>query len=593
MYVNATTGLFKCQKGCVEGNFSQFKEMFSPPDPIQELYTYFHEQSIRRLLADQDAMDYLFKRGFTEESLTQFRYGYADKRLYDKVLKRFSKDELLEAKLWFRSDEKDYPYFTNHIIIPFMRAGKYVTFQGRHLDPDAKMRYMFLRGIDPSLYHAEDLNKRGQVWLTEGAFKRDRVVQEGQCAVAIPGASQYKRYLAELRRCENLWICMDTDANEAGQKAALEIAKALPSCMIVTLPLEAGQEKIGVDDFIEQYGIESLLKIPGDHYENGVKQKPTSLLTIVSQWRERVENAEQSGYDTGHERLDSWLGGFHNGTLTFVAGSPHAGKSIWLEDSALRLYKRHENLLVDYYTNDDSLFTTITRLIAKIGRLQPKEVRYAGNAFRDRPDEMRRYEAAANKLAAKSDRLKILDRSYNVSLERLREQLIRWRHENPEGEKVVFIDAFTKTMTNRDMELKDEMSRAIYKSSLLKEISQEAHIPVVCTHELPKLGAHRPNPWNLRGSNTLEYDADIILLCYQEAHIKGIDRTSIKIEYGDAPPSPVLEISIGKDKIAGTPRLTDLFEVDKQTFGFKELPDSMYWAMLNKVKESERAEYSQ
>lgn len=592
-YINGTSGAFYCQRCGFSGGYNDLRNYFEPAEPYANIYEKFHELSVRLLAKDKTAREYVLSRGFTEESLVAYRYGYSDERVYKKLLEEFSRDELIEARLWVSDEEKgfDFPYFSNHIILPYMRGGRYVTFQGRNLDEHSKKRYIFLPGHPPCLYHAEDLSKRGRVYLVEGAFKRDRMVQEGEKSVGLPGANNWKKFVSELNRCDDLWVLLDADANEVGQKAALEITKSLKSCTVVTLPLTDGEEKIGPDDFIEQNGIEALRDLSYKRYEYGVEKKPTSLRILVADWKERVQSAEKSGYETGHERLDSWLGGFHNGSLAFVAGGPHYGKSVFLEDVALRLYKNCDNLTIDYYSNDDSLFTTITRLIAKMGRLEPKEVRYAGHAYKDRPDEMRRFEAAVERLAAKSDRLQILDRSYNIQLETLKDELAAWRQENPQGEKAVFIDAFTKTMTRRDSELKDEMSRSMYKSSLLKEIAQQAHIPIVCSTEVPKLGGKRPNSWNLRGPLTLEYDADVILLFYQEAHVRGIDRTSIKIEYPDAPPNPILEVSVGKDKIAGTAKLTDLFEIRKDLFGFQEVADSDYYRLLSKVKESERAEH--
>lgn len=498
--------------------------------------------------------------------------------------------------MWIVNEDKgyDFPYFKDYIIIPYMRGSRYVTLQGRALDENAKKKYLFLPKRDNCLYHAEDLAKRGRVYLTEGAFKRDRLVQEGQKAVALSGANQFKQHLSELNRCDDLWIVLDSDApNEKGQRpgndAAEELVRHLTKCTLVTLPL-CGQEKMGVDDFIEEYGIEAFLNLPADKYERGTKSKPTSLSILVANWREQIEENE-GGYLTGHPRLDEWLGGYHKGALTFIAGSPHAGKSSIMEDSMMRVYKYHPDLLIDYYSNDDSLFVTITRLVAKIAGLKPKDVRYAKVALEDRPEDMVRFEAAAAKLAGKSDRLKILDRSYNIHLEKLKDELLRWREENPQGEKIVFIDAFTKTMTRKDDELRDEISRAMYKSSLLKEIAQQAHVPLIVSHELPKMFGKRPNSWNLRSSNTLEYDADVILLCYQEATVRGLHGTSIKVEYEDGWCNPILEVKVGKDKVFGCPPQTDLFELRKQDFKIRELSPDDYQNMIQKVRESERKQW--
>lgn len=267
-------------------------------------------------------------------------------------------------------------------------------------------------------------------------------------------------------------------------------------------------------------------------------------------------------------------------------------KTTLLEDFGLRIYRRNPDVMIDYYSNDDSLFTTITRWVAKIGKLKPKDCRYPNVAFADDEEAMEKFEAATKRLASMNDRLRILDRSYNISLETLKSDLVRWRKDNPNAKRAIFIDAFGKTKTNRDGEFSgNSLGLDIYKGSLLKDIAQQAFVPIVVTAEVPKLAGKRPNSWNLKGSATLEYDADRILLCYQEAHVKGIEGTSIKIDYNDGgPASPVLEVAIGKDKVCGCPRFIDLFEFDKLNSTFKEVVDD-YDDLMRKVRESERAEW--
>ncbi len=539
------------------------------------------------------ALQHLFDRGLTEASVADNRYGYCDDRAMSKLIAEFGKDEVIESGLWKFNEEKgyDFAYFGGRIIIPWMKGSQYVTFQGRALSPDARKRYLFLPGKNQALYHGEDLFKSGRVYLTEGALKRDRLAQEGVHAVALAGATNFRAFVDDLNRCDDLWIVLDSDANHAGQNAAREMVAAVNKCTLVTLPLQDGEEKIGVDDFIEEYGFEAFVSLPSVCYERGIEVKPTHLSVIVSAWRKQVEAAEQKGFLTNFKRLDSWMEGFHEGTLTFIAGAPHMGKSMLMEEIELRLFHSTQDLIIDHYSNDDSLFTTITRLVAKLGRLQPRDCRYPMLAFADDPESMEQFQMACARLESMSDRLHILDRSYNVTLEHLRENLRAWRKENPRTKRILLIDAFTKTKTLRDTEFRDQISASIYRSALLKDIAQEAHIPVIVTHEVPKLNGKRPNSWNLKESSTLEYDADVILLCYQEAHIRGLDGTNIRIDYDAGYSNPVLEVIIGKDKICGTPRSTDLFEIDKHAMRLRELKHDEYRQMMDAVRESERSEW--
>ncbi len=592
LYIDAETGLYMCQRCGTTGNFERFRKYFEPPDPISETLARFHEVSVRNLIRDQHAREYLASRGFDEGAVDRFRYGYANASVYERLRRTLSDEDLAAAGLINKHGD----IFTDHIIIPYIRAGQIVTLQGRNLSPTAHPKYIFATGRPNDLYHYEELYRDGPVVLTEGAFKRDRLILEGVNALSLSGANNWKRYVDELNMAKNLYICLDSDAENSqgkrpGNDAALAIAKALTRCTLMELPLDEGESKVGVDDFLDRHTVDDFWKIKQTTYREGKPQKPESLAVIVREWREKVEShSGPGGYTLGHPRLDSWTEGFHPGSLVFLGGGSHFGKTLFLEDAALRMHKYHPELTIDYYSNDDSLFTTITRWIAKLGRLQQKDCKRPLDSFADDYERMARYERAVDKLSSMSDRIKILDRSYNVSLERLRDSLLVWKEENPGKQKIVFIDAFTKTRTDRDREIRDEIGLSIYKSSLIKEIAQETNFPFVVTNEVPKLGGKRPNSWNLKGSASLEFDADVLFMCYQEAHVKGLDATPLVME-SNGETLPIFELIAMKDKMCGTPRVTDLFAISRESSGFLELNDTDYHRMKRYIVESEQKEW--
>lgn len=941
-YVNADEGVFDCKVCGHSGSFSDLKKFYQPADPKQVLMETFHELTIRNLIKSPAALAYLEDRGIGQESIAEFRYGYADASVYAALRKSYADADLRAVGLVGEWKGEPYDTFSNHIIIPYVRSGQYVTFQGRNLNPQAKRKYVFATGLEPGLYHPEDLYKRGRVFLTEGAFKRDALAAAGYHATALPGANDFKRYLAELQNCEDLWIVLDADSPDdkgrrPGQDAAEKIAKALKRVTVLTLPLTGGQKKVGVDDFIAEFGAQALDKIRYVVWKDGKPQRPTNLAFVVRDWREQaMARGESRGLLTGHERFDSTFEGFHDDSLVFAAGAAHMGKCLgrgtpivmfdgtvksvedvangdllmgpdstprlvrgvttgrsmlhrvtqergadayvvnddhilsvkssrrgglsepfnlvakdwysqssafrknlrgymskvefperevgldpyflglwlgdgssnapavttkdpeiveylvqishrydltlravkntsqpenksatyhlgkrhgrlnpikevlkkygilgakripqeylsnsrsirlallaglldtdgyyggsvgyeisqksevlarqvaflarslgfhttlklerkecvnngvwgeyyriritgdvaeiplriqrkkcfkspqankcrdkatrgialeplgigdyygfeldgdglfllgdftvthntsWVEDAAVRVYRNNPEVIVNYYSNDDSLYTTIARWVAKLGQLRPKDCRYPVAAFGSDEEMMARFDKAVSRLSKMSDRLSIVDSSYNVTLETLGQQLIEWRAENPTAKRIVFIDAFRKTKCRRDGEIRDELMLDIYKSSLLKEIAQGAHIPIVVTHEVPKLGGKRPNTWNLRGSGTLEYDADVLLLFYQEAHVLGIDKTEMFVPFeigGRDERSPVLEVICGKDKICGTAtRTTDFFALVKSASAFQEVCDEDYDRLALAMAASERRE---
>lgn len=596
LYINANEtdekyGMWICHVCGSKGNLTTFLAFFEPPSPLQQLYRAAHEVFVKSLLGNEVAMQHLYDRGFADEHIAQFGYGYAGRDYAEKLKERgFTDDDLIGGKLLVERDAGFRPYWWNHIIIPFQRNGQYASFQGRDLNPDTKVRYLNLPGTDTTmLYHPEDLYKVGRVYLTEGAFKRDALVACGNYAAAIQGTGQFMKHIEDLNSCEDLWIVLDADANHAGQEAARKIAEQLKRCHVLTLPLPDDMEKVGIDDFLAEYGDDGLAGISYQAvlYVDGVPQKTRNLASIIETWTAEVEKVDGTlGYDIGHPILMAKTDGLQRGSLTFLAGSPHMGKTTFELDLADRLYRLNPELAIDFHSNDDSLKMMIAKWVARIARLSQSDVRKPLVAYRDNPRALERFYRATQDLQDRANRLTILDRSYRLYLEDTYEDLCRWREANPDAHRIIFFDGFSKTDFKRD-DIREQGMQAIYRASLMKRIAQEADVPVVATCEVPKLYGKRPQAWDLRDSGQLEYDADVIFLCYQEAHVKGLHATNLKTKY-PSPESgieievPVFEINTAKDKMNGSSGYT-LFSFITSEATFDELSETSQALFLPEI----------
>lgn len=603
LYVNADQesdkyGLWQCKVCGTSGNLTDLRRQFEPPSRRDRLFKAAHELFIRTLLKNDVALDYLGDRGFTENDIAQFGYGFADESYVDTLLSyKFTEDELLEYGLLRENSKGEIaPTFWNHVIIPFQRGGKYETFQGRNIDPNSKVRYMNIPDVPMPLYHSEDLYKvSGRVWLSEGAFKRDILVAEGELATAITGTAQFGRFIEDLDRCEDLWIVLDADTNNAGQNAAEQIAQSLRRCHVVTLPIPDGEKKIGVDDYVLEHGIEALYEISKRAvlYVDGEPQKTRNLGLIVEGITDNFyETVGRLGYDVGHKRLMSLTEGPQRGSYSLVAAAPHMGKSMLLRDLTQRLHDKNEHLILDYYSHDDSLKLTIAHWIAQIGSLNSSDVRHPQVAYKDNPDMLRDWKKAIKRLKSMQDRMQILDSSYKVTLDQMYEDLCRWREQNPDGDRMLIIDGFSNTHFAEEQDIRDPGMVAIRRSSLMKRIAQEADIPVISTCEVPKLHGKRPNSWDLRDSGQIEYDVDVLYTVYQEAQAKGsIDLTDMKINmhYSDNVMEciPIVEVRIAKDKMNGSTGHFVLMAFHKDISTYEELEPSDQLAFIKQIYESE------
>lgn len=103
----------------------------------------------------QKGMEYIKKRGFTEETIKKFKLGYAPedrKWLYEFLFsKNFSKDFLKDSGL-FSQNYPEVTLFSDRLMFPiFNRNGKAVAFSGRILHPQREREGKYLNS--PELPH--------------------------------------------------------------------------------------------------------------------------------------------------------------------------------------------------------------------------------------------------------------------------------------------------------------------------------------------------------------------------------------------------------------------------------------------------------
>src|SRR5947209_13063316 len=198
------------------------------------------------------ARDYLFSRGFTEDTLKAFRVGYApsawDRMLVASRNAGFSDEELLAVGLVQRSKTNPgrvYDRFRERIMFPAADArSRVLGFGARAMRENQPPKY--LNTSDGELYHKRSVlfgidlarpaaAKAARMILVEGYTDVLALHQAGLTnVVAIMGTSLTEEQVGELRRIVGAWdvttpergnldLCLDAD--RAGQEAMLRAAK--------------------------------------------------------------------------------------------------------------------------------------------------------------------------------------------------------------------------------------------------------------------------------------------------------------------------------------------------------------------------------
>lgn len=230
---------------------------------------YFQEQL--RTNDGKDALEYLLKRGVTQQDISHHRLGWSPDRReglkQNLIAKGFTEDVLIEAGLIILPEDRPgtYDRFRGRVMFPIAdRRGRVVAFGGRAMG-DAQPKYLnspetslFHKGRTLyALHHARVAAARlGQAIVVEGYMDVVAMHRGGfGTAVAPLGTALTEEQMGELwKLAPEPTLCLDGDS--AGQRAMARAAeRALPllkpgkSLRFATLP-----DGLDPDDLLRQPG---------------------------------------------------------------------------------------------------------------------------------------------------------------------------------------------------------------------------------------------------------------------------------------------------------------------------------------------------
>ncbi len=239
------------------------------------------------------ARSYLAKRGFSDDAIREFGFGYApqDRQAMSSALATFDDAMLIEAGLRIVVEGKEpYDRFRSRLMLPIHDTrGRVIAFGGRILDGDTNSNApKYLNSPDTPLFDkgrtlynlhraAPAARQSGRMVVVEGYMDVIALAQAGIAEAVAPLGTALTEHQIELlwRQVERPILCFDGDS--AGQRAAMRaIERALPllrpshSLSIVRLP--AGMDP---DDLIRERGTSAIEEILA---------KPDSLLDTLWQF---------------------------------------------------------------------------------------------------------------------------------------------------------------------------------------------------------------------------------------------------------------------------------------------------------------------
>jgi DNA primase len=263
-----------------------------------------------------DARSYLIGRGLTEETLREFRVGYAPSA-WDRILlasrrASFTDEELLAVGLAQRSQSRPgsiFDRFRERIMFPLADArGRVLGFGARAMRENQRPKY--LNTSENDLYHKGNqlfgidlargpAARAGRVLLVEGYTDVLALHQAGlRGAVGIMGTALTEEQLRALESIARvLELCLDADG--AGQEAMLRAAR-LASGRNLELRVVALPEGADPAELVQREGADAL--------RERVEQSVPFVVFQVQRILDRADTSSGEGRDRAFNELRPVIG---------------------------------------------------------------------------------------------------------------------------------------------------------------------------------------------------------------------------------------------------------------------------------------------
>lgn len=547
-YVNGEGRGLNCKHCGFASSWRAFTRRYDPPTPVEQALENFTHKAEEFLWTNVKMLDYLKERGLSEQTIRAMRLGYwPDGDLGWEI----GSEAAIEIGLKKPTNEWT---LRDRIIIPYTRDGIVETVRGR-ANPfgDDKIKYMSLPGTEVTLFYPQALDVASPIFIAEGEFDAIVLYQVGYQALASPGANVgIAKQLLSFPRC---YICFDGD--DAGRSGAKAIKNQVPEVYEVSLP-----DGMDVSDYIKTYGEDSFTHLVANakFYVNGKEQTDDRLDISITQWEDWAwSNGELLGPKIcWAPRLEKALSGWSRG-LFLVGALPNSGKSCFFVKSAYEAAKDNpDDTVCVYLSLDDDQEDAISRLVSLHTGVSFEIIRMPRFSF-DHPTDLTRrdpqkLDAFMKSLASLKEvnNLVFRDAKFGRSLQYIRHYLSSLRRRYPDKYIVVFIDSLAK-VTAEDEPMSTPINN--WKAFLATELKYQSTLHDLCIvtpADFRKLNdERRPNNDDLKDASELAYEANAVLLGFNELNVKG-DPNRVILKWSEQDQGglwyPIFELNTTKNK---------------------------------------------
>ena len=282
-------------------NDNRSSELFSSLYALHDIAVTLFQDNLNSKKGE-NALRYLTDRGLNEDTIKQFKIGYALDS-WDQLVKKcrgkgFTQSQILKSGLFSQSDKGTFDRFRSRIMFPiFHPSGKPIAFGGRIFDSDDPAKYM--NSPETPLYKKSDvfyglqasrdaIRQSGFAILVEGYTDFLQLYQAGiHSTIAISGTAMTNRHAIALGRLTQK-VHLLYDGDNAGGSAAIRAGWILLKNGIEPLIVRP-PDGIDPDDWVHEFGHEDIVK--------GI-ENPTSFLDFHLEFHHSIDldGAERKNY---------------------------------------------------------------------------------------------------------------------------------------------------------------------------------------------------------------------------------------------------------------------------------------------------------
>ena len=273
---------------------------------------------------------------------------------------------------------------------------------------------------------------------------------------------------------------------------------------IQTLAHEATIKIAQGDDPIE---VKGWLGREIDKVGNEYGKKEITTTELEDKFDEMVDKTNFNSITSGFPRLDSKIGGFEEGTMTIIAAAQGVGKTT-MALNLLDHFCRKLDISVLYVSLEMTFERLYLMSVSHISGVPYFKIKYKKNEITD--NEWKMITDAKEKIS-KFKQIRMGEEE--ISTDDIKYKI---KEKNPD---IVIIDYLQRIKSKQ--RFTNEYEKLTNISGELAILKNEYHIPIIVVASINRRYSERPDNTprvsDIRGSGTIEYDADTILLLHRDA----------------------------------------------------------------------------